>query len=71
MECLNCGKEVRNLNNQRWFVNPCKMIVPCSYLLCDEHKDLSYFFEDVYDIKDGNPTRKEIDHHAISQRKES
>lgn len=71
MECLNCGAKVRDYNNQRWFVNPTVMIVATSYFLCNEHKDLSYRFEDVYEIKDGKPIRKEIDHNAISQRKKS
>ncbi len=72
MDCLNCGKEVRNLNNIRYFCNPTPYIMlPCSYYLCDEHKDLRYLFEDIYEIKNDKPVRKEIDHDAISQRKSS
>lgn len=37
-------------------------------MLCDEHKDLRYVFDDVYDIVDGNPVRKEINHNAVKER---
>lgn len=49
----------------RYFVIPGMVIVPNSYLLCDKHKNLSYFFDDVYDE---NSKRKEIDHEAVMRR---
>ena len=61
-DCLNCGKEVGN-KHQRWMVNPTSFIVPSEYFLCDEHKHISYQFEDIYNL-DG--TRKEdIDHEKM------
>jgi len=69
MQCLNCGKKVNNYDLQRWFVNPTKMIVATSYFLCEEHKDLVYKFDDVYEIKDNIPVRKkDIDHGSIRER---
>ncbi len=71
MQCLNCGKKVSDYASQRYFVNPQPMIVATSYFLCDDHIDLTYNFDDIYEIINGIPVRREIDHNAISQRKES
>lgn len=66
-DCLTCGsKEVTN-SHERYFVVPGMYIVPNSYLLCKEHKHLSYYYEDIYD--DGSPPkRKQIDHEAVKLR---
>lgn len=53
-DCLKCGKKVSNIH-QKWFAIPHDIWVPANYFLCDEHKNLEYKFEDIYN-KDG--TRK-------------
>ena len=65
LDCLNCGKEVGN-RNERWFVNPGSIIVPSQYYLCDEHKNVRYEFDDIYN-NDGT-RKKDIDHKKIRER---
>jgi len=41
------------------------VMVPNSYLLCDKHKGLQYFYEDIYE---DNGKSKEIDHQSVIER---
>jgi len=52
--CQKCGAPA-SLRNLRFFVVPGHIMVPNSYLLCDEHRGFRYNFEDIYN-EDG--TRK-------------
>lgn len=64
-ECLTCGsKEVSN-TSVRYFCVPGMVMVPNSYLLCEQHKGLQYSYEDIYE-EDG--TRKKIDHQSVIER---
>lgn len=64
-KCLTCGsKEVNNMPSL-YFVIPSMIIVPNSYLLCEQHKNLRYFYDDIYD---DNGKRKKIDHEAVIER---
>lgn len=64
IDCLTCGIEV-GINNTKFMVNPGFIIVPCEYATCDEHKDIFYDYDDVYDIE-GN--RKDINHEEVVKR---
>jgi hypothetical protein len=67
-ECLTCGlKEISN-TNEYYFVNPGMVIVPCSYLLCEDHKNLRYCFDDIYEINGNEIKRKDIDHGKVKLR---
>lgn len=67
-ECLTCGsKEVSNINTF-YFAIPGMVIVPNSYLLCEEHNHLRYCFDDVYEINGHEVKRKEIDHATVISR---
>lgn len=64
--CLTCDKPVQHWNQRvRYFCTPGTLIVPASYVLCDEHKNLQYFYHDIYEE---NGTRKEINHDAVIKR---
>lgn len=63
-KCLTCGKHAPH-HNVRYFVVPGHIMVPNSYLLCDEHKELQYFFDDIYDE---NCEVKKIDHNKVIER---
>jgi hypothetical protein len=63
--CLTCGSKDVDPRNVYYMCNPGVVIVPCAYILCDEHKDLRY---DFYDIYDENFNRKEIDHEYVIKR---
>jgi hypothetical protein len=56
-QCLKCGKKVGNMH-QRYFVIPVHIWVPTEHYLCDEHKDIRYTFEDVYN--DNGTRNKEL-----------
>jgi len=64
-KCLNCGSTNVDSRNVIYMCNPTKIIVPCSYLLCNDHKDLRYDFHDIYDE---NSKRKNIDHSKVIER---
>lgn len=51
MKCIKCGCYINlNFSHIRYFVSPPNYIIyPHGYYLCDEHKDLSYSFEDIYE----------------------
>ena len=49
IDCLKCGKKCNNAN-QRWMCVPGYIMVPSEYYLCNEHKDIRYSFEDIYDV---------------------
>ncbi len=59
-DCLACGREVDN-TRPRFFVCPGMIMVPNEYYLCDDHKDRTYTFEDIYN-KDA--TRKKVIGHG-------
>ena len=66
-ECLTCGSKKVDPNRVMYMVIP-GMIIPgggTMYLLCDEHKNVRYNFDDVYE-EDG--TRKNIDHESVIKR---
>ncbi len=63
-KCLTCDSPVES-RNPRYFVVPGYIMVPNSYLLCDEHKHLQYYFEDIYDE---NADRKKINHEEVIKR---
>lgn len=64
-KCLTCGSKELDNRHIRYFVVPGFIIVPNSYLLCDNHKELKYYYDDLYDEK-GN--RKKIDHETVMNR---
>lgn len=53
MGCLECGSKFAL--HTRFMVIPGHIMVPNQYFLCDEHKDKTFNFDDIYN-KDG--TRK-------------
>lgn len=64
-ECITCGsRKVEYI--PRYFVIPGSIVVSNSYLLCNDHKHLNYYFNDIYD-EEGK--RKPIDHEKIINRK--
>lgn len=65
-ECLTCGSK-NTINTVRYFVIPGLFCVPNSYLLCEKHSKLQYYYEDIYD-EEGN--RKKIDHQKVLSRLE-
>lgn len=66
MECLTCGsKEVDPRRDHVFCVPGVIMVSSSSYLLCEEHKNVRYEYEDIY-TKEGN--RKKIDHEAVIKR---
>jgi len=64
-DCLACGSKEVDCRMVRYFAIPGMIIVPNSYLLCDEHKDVQYHYDDLYH-EDGK--RKVIDHEAVINR---
>jgi len=64
-KCLTCDSEKADPRIVRYFSIPGYIMVPNSYVLCPEHKDLQYYFEDIYDE---NGKRKTINHEAVKER---
>ena len=64
LDCLTCGKETSNVHT-RYFVVPGFIMVPNSYTLCDEHKNINYYYNDIYD-EEGK--RKKINHDEVIKR---
>lgn len=64
INCLTCGKEAIIIRPR--FINvPSFIIVPNQYVLCEEHQNISYEYDDIYDDKG---ERKEINHEEIIKR---
>jgi Protein of unknown function (DUF551) len=55
-DCLKCGK-FTSAYHARYFVIPIPIVVPNEYYLCDEHKDLKYDFDDLYE-RDGRRKKR-------------
>lgn len=55
-DCLQCGSK-NVIQNPRYFIIPGYIIVSNEYYLCDMHKHLNFYFDDIYN-QDGS--RKEI-----------
>lgn len=67
MDCITCGSKKVDTHKIHYFLVPGHVLVPNTYLLCEEHKNISYYFDDIYTP---NGKRKEIDHEAIVKRSE-
>lgn len=64
-KCLNCGSKDVDSRRIRYFPVPGVIMVPNSYILCKEHENLNYYYDDIYDEKG---KRKKINHEEVIYR---
>jgi hypothetical protein len=65
-QCLTCGSKIDLII--RYFTLPSNFINSNSYLLCNEHKNLHYYWDDIYDE---NGVRKKINHKEVIEREDN